>query len=382
MLPSHSSSVRFSSSPPGELPAHVTSTSICPKRSSVAETARSMSWVFVMSPWIPSTRSSPPSSWTARRSVSSSRPVIATRQPSCTSSSAVARPMPRLAPVMSATASPSPRSICPSSSSIASVVAVRPVAAGQASELLAAHLPHPVDRQLLEGDHPLGAFEGREALAAVRDQLVGVDVAVRHDERDDLLAPALRGHAGHHRLRDARVLLEHDLHLARVDVQAPADDELLAAAGDLEAAVVRIQAPEVAGPEPAVGRERLLGRLRTVPVAPEYLRAAHEDLAGLVVVRAACDPQLDAGQRPPHPAGSARPVVEVGDVQAGLGAAVAVERQLPQPARRARAARRAPPPRAAGGARRAGWRSRRRGAPARTGGPPRCPPRRPAARTS
>src|ERR687884_67190 len=168
-LPNHSSSVRFSSRPPGDEPAQVTSTSIWPKRSIVPLTARSMSSLFVMSPWTPSTRSSPPSSSTARRSVSSSRAVIATRQPSSTSSSAVARPIPRL--------------------------------------------------------------------AAVSEQRLRVELPVGHHEGDDLLAPALGRHARDRDLRHRGVLLEDGLDLAGIHVEATADDELLAAAGDLEAAV-------------------------------------------------------------------------------------------------------------------------------------------------
>jgi hypothetical protein len=51
-LASHWSSVRFSSSPPGELPAQVTRMSMCPNRSSVAMTQRSTSSVTLMSPAI------------------------------------------------------------------------------------------------------------------------------------------------------------------------------------------------------------------------------------------------------------------------------------------------------------------------------------------
>src|SRR3954470_886224 len=248
--PNHSSSVRFSSRPPGDEPAHVTSTSICPKRSIVWFTARSMSSGFVMSPWTPITWSSPPSSSTARRRVSSSRPVIATLQPSSTSSSAVARPMPRLAPVMKTTWSFSPRSMRSVLSSFSRSVR-------HLGQRVAPDLPHPVDRQLLERDHALRALVRGQPLAGVRDQHVAVEVAGRHDERDDLLAPALRRHAGDRDLRDGRVVLERRLDLARVDVQAAADDELLPAAGDLEAPVLVVEPAEVAGAKPAVAGERL-----------------------------------------------------------------------------------------------------------------------------
>src|SRR3954454_8400173 len=292
-LPNHSSSVRFSSRPPGDEPAQVTSTSRRPKRSIVCPTARSMSSLSVMSPRTPSPRSSPPSPSTARRSVSSSRPVIATRQPSSTSSSAVARPMPRLAPVMKTTWSFSPRS-----------TRVRPFVGsfGHRGKRVAPHLAHPVHRQLVERHHALRAFVRGQALAAVRDERVRVQGARRDDERDDLLAPSLRRHAGDCHPLDRRVPLEDDLDLARVDVETAADDELLAAPRDLEAAVLRVETAEVAGPEPAVPRQRLRRRVRAAPVAGKDLRPADEDL--LVV-----QPQLDARQRPAHATGSPWPVI-------------------------------------------------------------------------
>src|SRR3954454_5177787 len=268
--PNHSSSVTFSSRPPGDEPAHVTSTSMRPKRSIVRFTARLMSSGFVMSPWIPTTCSSPPSSSTAARSVSSSRPVIATLQPSSTSSSAAARPMPRLAPVMKTTWSLSPRSTLPLLVVLMSFRHLR--------ERVAPHLAHPVDGQLVERDDALRALVRRQPLAGVRDQRVAVEVAGRHHERDNLLAPALGRHPGARHLRDGRMVLERRLDLARVDVQPAADDELLAAAGDLEAAVLLVHAAEVAGAKPGVAGERLGCGVRPAPVAVEDLRAADEDL--------------------------------------------------------------------------------------------------------
>src|SRR3954451_22608266 len=318
-LPNHSSSVRFSSSPPGDDPAHVTSTSIRPKRSIVSRTARSMSALSVMSPRIPRTRSSPPSSSTARRSVSSSRPVIATLHPSSTSSSAVARPMPRLAPVMKTTWSFSPRSMRSVLSSFSRSVR-------HLGQRVAPDLPHPVDRQLVERNHALRALVRRQPLAGVGDQRVAVEIAGGNDERDDLLAPAFRRHAGDGDLRDGRVVLERRLDLARVDVEPTADDELLAAAGDLEAPVLVVEPAEVAGAKPAVAGERLGRRVRPAPVAVEDLRTADEDLA-----IGAVEAHLDAGQRPADAARAPRAVVGVGDVEAGLGAAVALERELAEP---------------------------------------------------
>src|SRR3954463_4950493 len=271
-LPNHSYSVRFSSRPPGDEPAHVTSTSMRPKRSIVSPTARSMSALSVMSPRTPSTRSPPPSSSTARRRLSSSRPVIATPQPSSTSSSAVARPMPRLAPVMKTTWSLSPRSTLPLLVVLTSVRHLR--------QRVATHLAHPVDGQLVERDDALRALVRRQPLAGVRDERVGVEGARRHDEGDDLLAPALRRHARDRDLLHAGMVLQRRLALARVDVQPAADDELLRAPGDLEAAVPVVDPAEVAGAEPAVAGQRLRRRVGPVPVAVEDFGAGPSGRGG------------------------------------------------------------------------------------------------------
>src|SRR4029453_11551317 len=114
-LLNQSSSVRFSSRPPGELPAHVTRTSMRPKRSIAPETVRSTSSTTLMSPWRGSTSlpESAQSCAPVRCRSSSPRAVIATLHPSCASRRAVALPMPLLAPVTNATAPSSPRSITP-----------------------------------------------------------------------------------------------------------------------------------------------------------------------------------------------------------------------------------------------------------------------------
>src|SRR5690242_10930251 len=108
----HWSSVRSSSSPPGELPAQVTRMSIFPNRASVASTHRCTSAVTLMSPAM-GTTSRPVAaqiSLAAFCSGSALRAVITTSAPSRARSSATARPMPLLAPVTKATLPPSCRS--------------------------------------------------------------------------------------------------------------------------------------------------------------------------------------------------------------------------------------------------------------------------------
>ena len=75
------------------------------------------------------------------------------------------------------------------------------------------------------------------------------------------------GIADHGGLAHRGVLVEDLLDLARVDVVAAADDELLLAVDDEEVAVL-VDAADVAGAEPAVGVDRLGGRLRAASSSP------------------------------------------------------------------------------------------------------------------
>src|SRR5215475_4214149 len=108
----HWSSVRSSSSPPGELPAQVTRMSIFPSRASVASTQRRTPAMTLMSPAM-GTMVLPVAAVICFAVVSSGsavRAVMTTSAPSRARSSATARPMPLLAPVTKATLPPSSRS--------------------------------------------------------------------------------------------------------------------------------------------------------------------------------------------------------------------------------------------------------------------------------
>ena len=72
--------------------------------------------------------------------------------------------------------------------------------------------------------------------------------------RQDLLAVVAVGHAHRGRVEHRRVAQQHLVDLARRDVLAALDDQLLEPAGDEEEAVA-VAVPEVAGAQPAVGRE-------------------------------------------------------------------------------------------------------------------------------
>ncbi len=66
--------------------------------------------------------------------------------------------------------------------------------------------------------------------------------------------------------------------LARRDVLAALDDQLLQAAGDEDIAGL-VHASEIAGPEPAIGSQRLGSGLRIPEIAVHHVRSAHQNLA-------------------------------------------------------------------------------------------------------
>src|SRR3954462_13629221 len=115
-------------------------------------------------------------------------------------------------------------------------------------------------------------------------ELVGGDVLPLLEDHGgaDLLAHRLVGHADHRGLEHALVLVEDLLDLARVDVVAAADDQLLLAVDDEEVAVL-VDLAHVAGVEPAVD-DPLVGFLGLVPVALHDVVALDGDLADLALL--------------------------------------------------------------------------------------------------
>ncbi len=113
-------------------------------------------------------------------------------------------------------------------------------------------------------------------------------------------AKGIEGQEGHHvrlavadrdGLRDGGDLLELALEVLRRDVLAArGDEQLLLAVGHAQEAV-GVDLAHVAGVDPALGVQRLAGRLLVPVVALEDVRPAHEDLPVLG------DPQLGARQR-------------------------------------------------------------------------------------
>src|SRR4029450_10181064 len=141
---------------------------------------------------------------------------------------------------------------------------------GELAHPLTVELAEGVHRELTDEDDAPGTLVRGEPRSRVRDQIDVVRRAARlgDDERDDLLAPALRGHPDHRGRAHPGEGLERELHLARVDVEATGDDDLLGPAGDREGPVAGIDATDVTRPEPPTRVERG-GGLGVVGVAGE-----------------------------------------------------------------------------------------------------------------
>src|SRR4029079_947917 len=119
----------------------------------------------------------------------------------------------------------SPLSPVSSSSSSRFVLALQLLAKRRLQHLAVVVLRRRVDEAVLA--RPLEARDVREA---ERVELAGVDRgAVAGDEGDDGLAPARVAAADDRDLAHPRMAQQHFLALARIDVRAAADDEILRA---------------------------------------------------------------------------------------------------------------------------------------------------------
>ncbi|MGX1040664.1 hypothetical protein AB7M41_000370 [Bradyrhizobium diazoefficiens] len=126
-------------------------------------------------------------------------------------------------------------------------------------------------RDLVDG-HALGA-PGTQALCRDgTDRLrLELDIGHRHLPLVGIVA------SDHARAQHLRMLTQQRLDLRREDAHALDLQHLLAAAEEVQEAVL-VDAADVAGAQPAID-ERLRGRLRLVPVALEQRRRPHPDLA-------------------------------------------------------------------------------------------------------
>ena len=144
-----------------------------------------------------------------------------------------------------------------------------------------------------------------------------------HHEGSDLLSPLLARHTRDSDLLNGGMRLQDELHLARVDVEAAGDDQLLEPASNGERSVLA-DLPDVAGLEEAVRSEGLRRRVGVSPVAPEDLAPLEQHLVELA------EPHLHAGKWIADPARLPRPVVGIRHDDSALGDAVALDRGLPQ----------------------------------------------------
>src|SRR6516165_567748 len=101
---------------------------------------------------------------------------------------------------------------------------------------------------------------------------------MRHDAGANALSKPRVGHADRRSLQYVRVLMEHLLDLARVDVGAPANDQLLLSVDDLEIAAL-VKNSDVAGREPTVRAEAARIGFRVIIVADRHRRPVGQDLA-------------------------------------------------------------------------------------------------------
>src|SRR5262249_30226120 len=108
-----------------------------------------------------------------------------------------------------------------------------------------------------------------------------VGALVADENRRHAFAEIGMRNADHGGFDHARHGVDLALDFLRIDVEAAGDHEVLAAAEDMDVALV-VDLAEVAGDEEAIGPEFRLGLLRHAPVALEYVRALDLDHADLV----------------------------------------------------------------------------------------------------
>src|SRR5579884_804160 len=274
MISSHSSSSTDSEGlKMGLMPAQCTKTSSRPKRRSVRSTILRTSAAEATEPGsittsAPGRASRTSCSSAAVREVSTSRASAAARP------WAMARPIPRPAPVTQATfrrrSARAPRR----SSGAHRTRAL--------AKLAFEHLAGGVARQRIDELHLLRDLEPGQALAAMLDELLGGDLGPRPEDDEGLgdLAPAWIGDADDRGLHDRRMLVQGALHLGGGDVLPAGDDEVLLAILDVEVAVF-VDPPDVPGVKPAVP-DGGCRRLWVSPVALEHFGASKHHLAQLV----------------------------------------------------------------------------------------------------
>src|SRR4249919_2162569 len=139
-------------------------------------------------------------------------------------------------------------------------------------ECLAVDLADRRERQRSDDVHLARVLVAADPLLRPGDELPGLEWLPERDERHDLFAALRVPAADDRRALDRGVFEERLLDVAREDVEAAPDDQILLAVDDVEVAVV-VHPPEVARVQPAAAH-RLLSLFGSPPVAAHDERGA------------------------------------------------------------------------------------------------------------
>ncbi|ESX22226.1 hypothetical protein X766_01885 [Mesorhizobium sp. LSJC255A00] len=150
-----------------------------------------------------------------------------------------------------------------------------------------------------------------------------------HHDSGDAFAEIGMGNSDDGTFQDAGNGVDLALDLLGIDVVAAGDNEILAAADDVDVAV-RVDDAEVAGDEEAVLAKLRLGFFRRAPIAGKDIRTFDLDNADFTLAKRIAavrvgDAQRNAGQREADRAGPTLALIGVRRVHVGLGHAVALE---------------------------------------------------------
>src|SRR3989338_3509478 len=261
------------------MPALFTRTSIGPSPAATAPVAAAMSSARVTSSRNAAARPPPARISPATASTwSVERAAQATDAPAWPRASALARPMPRLAPVPRATR---PARSGPAFSATWSSTLRRQLLGDELAEPELLDLPARRHRKLGDRFDALRELLPRELLGLQVRHDLGERHGLARLRDDERTGPFLQARIRHPDDRDAGDLgvgEEEVLHLGHRDVLAAPDDEVLGAPGDREAAL-GIERGAVARLEPAVRRVGLAGEVGPLEVADELRRGPHEQVA-------------------------------------------------------------------------------------------------------
>src|SRR5437879_4941180 len=147
----------------------------------------------------------------------------------------------------------------------------------QLAEIGLLYLSVIVLRQRVEEHVVLRPFEARDFGEAQRVELSGTDVTDHVGDHD--LAPLGMRAPDDGRFAHGGVAQQHLFHLARIDVRATRNDQILGAVFQRQIAI-RVEHPDIASMQPAAAHGHGIG-VRVTPVTRHHDISAAEDFAGL-----------------------------------------------------------------------------------------------------